>query len=522
MTPATAVAGLGGDFVQQLQHLQRLKERLAEIHNVNAARAVLNWDQSTYMPPGGAAARANQLATLGAIGHRAFVDPETARLLDGAERDVRAAGLDADSDEARLVHVTRRDYDQATRVPADFVEEMARAHALAYEAWVAARAANNFADFAPWLRKNVELARRQAGYLGYKEHPYDALLDQYEPDATIAQVQPLFDHLRAALVPLLRDITAHADRVDDAVLHRPYDKETQLRFSEDVVRQFGYDFARGRLDLTVHPFATSFSRDDVRITTRVDPQFLQVCLMGTMHEAGHGLYEQGIGANLAGTPLAGAASLGIHESQSRLWENVVGRSESFWRHYVPLAQRAFPAALGDTDAGTLYRAFNKVSPSLIRIEADEVTYNLHLMLRFELERKLLEGSLAVDDLPEAWNAAMHDYLGITPPNDAEGVLQDMHWSGGLIGYFPTYTIGTVLSVQFYEAAVRDAPEIPDGIARADFAPLLGWLQEHIYRHGRKFTPDELVRRATGRSIDPEPYLRYLRDKFGRLYGLSGE
>ena len=506
----------------QLQHIRRLKERLAEIQDVRAAHGVLYWDQATYMPPKGAAARADQLATLQTIAHRAFTDIETARLLEKAEEEARGADLDEDGDEASLLRVVRRDYEQATRLPSEFVQEVERAAALAYEAWVAARAANNFTDFAPWLRRNVELARRRADYLGYEDHPYDALLDIYEPDATVAQVQPLFDRLRAELVPLLRRVMARADRVDDAVLHRHYDKEAQLRFSEDVARQFGYDFARGRLDLTVHPFASGFTRDDVRITTRVAPHFLQVCLMGTMHEAGHGLYEQGIGANLARTPLSGAASLGMHESQSRLWENIVGRSEGFWRHYFLLARQAFPEALAGAEWETLYRAFNKVSPSTIRIEADEVTYNLHLMLRFELEQGLLTGDLRVEELPEAWNAAMQAYLGITPPNDAEGVLQDMHWSGGMIGYFPTYTIGTVLSAQLYEAAVRDLPAIPDGIARADFAPLLGWMQDKVYRHGRKFTPDELVRRATGRPIDPEPYLRYLRDKFGRLYGLSDE
>jgi len=503
-----------------LEHVDRLKVRLAGIHNLRQAAAVLNWDQSTYMPPGGAAARAEQLATLGTIAHRLFVDPETARLLAAAEDEAQRAGLDADTDEACLVRVTRRDLTRATALPPDLVEEMARTSALAYGAWVTARATNDVAMFAPWLRKNFELARRQAEYLGYSGHPYDALLDQYEPGMTVARLRPLFDHLRAELVPLLRAITARADAVDDAVLYREYDETAQLRFSEDVARRFGYDFNRGRLDLTVHPFATGFSRDDVRITTRVDRAFVQMCLMGVMHEAGHGLYEQGISPALEGTPLADAASLGMHESQSRLWENVVGRGATFWDHFFPLAQQAFPSALGDVRADILWRAFNHVAPTTIRVEADEVTYNLHIMLRFELERRLLEGTLRVDELPEAWDAMMREYLGVTPPNVAEGVLQDMHWSGGMIGYFPTYTIGTVLSVQLYDAAVRDDPSIPDGIARGEFSALLGWMQERIYRHGRKYEPDELVRRATGRTLDPEPYLRYLRDKYGAIYGVS--
>jgi carboxypeptidase Taq len=323
--------------------------------------------------------------------------------------------------------------------------------------------------------------------------------------------------LREELVPLVAAISARADAVDDAVLHRLYDGAAQLRVAADVVRRFGYDFERGRLDLTAHPFALSLSRDDVRITTRVDETCLSLCLMGTMHEAGHGLYEQNIARELDGIYLGCGVSLGIHESQSRLWENVVGRSRGFWQYAFPLLREVFPDVLADADAETLYRAVNKVAPSTIRVQADEVTYNLHIMLRFELELELLEGRLTTRDLPDRWDALMQQYLGFMPPNHVEGVLQDVHWSLGHIGYFPTYTLGNVLSVQLYEAAVRAEPGIPDAIARGTFAPLLAWMREHVHRYGRKIEPDALVRRATGSALDPEPYLRYLHGKFEPLY-----
>jgi carboxypeptidase Taq len=504
---------------ESVEHVERLKARLTEVHNLQRVEGLLHWDQATYMPRGGARARSAHCATLRALAHRLLVDEETAHLLDAATDEVRRAGLDAESDEASLIRVARRDYTQATALPESFVQEKARTTALARAAWEAARSADDFAAFAPWIEQTFDLARREAEYRGYAEHPYDALLDQYEPGMTVAQVRPLFARLREGLVPLVAAVAAHADAVDDAVLHRHYERAAQLRVAEDVVRRFGYDFERGRLDLTAHPFALSFSRDDVRITTRVDETFLSMCLLGTMHEAGHGMYEQNIARDLDGTYLGRYVSLGIHESQSRLWENVVGRSRGFWQYAFPLLREVFPAVLADADAETLYRAVNKVAPSTIRVEADEVTYNLHIMLRFELEMELLEGRLTTRELPERWNALMQQYLGITPPSHAEGVLQDVHWSLGLIGYFPTYTLGNVLSVQLYEAAVRAEPGIPDAIARGEFAPLLAWMREHVHRYGRTIEPDDLVRRATASALDPEPYLRYLHDKFAPLYNV---
>lgn len=502
-----------------MEHVERLKARLKEITNIGKAAAVLDWDQSTYMPPGGASARAEQLATLRTIAHRTFVDDETLRLLDAAEREVEGARLPPDDADRALLRVARRDYENETRLPSAHVEELARVGALAYDAWTSARANDDFAAFAPWLQKSMDLARKTADYLGYDQHPYDALLRLNEPGMTYERLHALFKELRAGIAPLVRAVVERADRVDDVVLHRSYDEQAQLRFSEDVVRRFGYDFSRGRLDLTVHPFETSFSIDDVRITTRVSPTFLQMNLMGVMHESGHGMYEQGIDHALEGTPLAHGTSGGVHESQSRLWENVVGRSPAFWEYWTPLAQQAFPEQLAGVDVETLWRAFNKAQPSLIRVEADELTYNLHIMARFKLENELLEGRLAVADVPEAWNAAMQDYVGITPPNNREGCLQDVHWSSGYVAGFPSYTIGNVLSVQFYEAAVRSVPSIPDDIARGEFAGLLGWLQQNVYRYGRIYDPDDLVARATGRPMEAGPYLAYLREKFGALYGV---
>ncbi len=503
-----------------MEHLARLKTRLGEIDDLQRAAQVLSWDQSTYMPARGGAGRARQLATLGSLAHRLLTEPEVARMLAEAEAEVEAEGLPSDHADVVLLRVARHDRERAVRVPRALMEEIALATALAYDTWVAARSSDDFAAFAPHLQKNIDLTLRKTEHLGYDRHPYDALLEDNEPGMTTERLRSLFDDLRAGVTPLLEAIVAHADQVDDSVLYREYDEQAQLRFSEDVVRRFGYDFSRGRLDLTVHPFATSFGHGDVRITTRVSPTFLQMALMGTMHEAGHGLYEQNFAPELARTPLAHGSSGGVHESQSRLWENVVGRRRDVWDYLFPLAQQAFPEQLGDAEAETLYRAFNKVTPSLIRVEADEVTYNLHTMLRFELENDLLEGRLAVADLPEAWNAAMQRHLGVTPSTNTEGVLQDVHWSIGYFAGFPSYTVGNVLSVQFYDAAARAIPSIPGDLAAGRFDTLLNWLRENVYRHGRTYQPDALAERVTGSPITAEPYLRYLREKYGALYGVE--
>jgi len=499
------------------QALQELKARLATVTDLRSAGALLGWDQRTYMPQGGGAGRAEQLATLGRLAHEHFTADEIGHLLD--QLAPLAQGQD-DSDDAAVVRRTWRDYDQARKLPPQFVAEWAKARSLANRAWEDARRSGDLQGFQPHLDKAFDFAKRSAEYLGYDEHPYDALLDQYEPGMTTAQVRTLFAELKAGTVPLLQAIVNSGVEVDDSMLHQPFDERVQEQFGVEVTKKFGYDWTRGRQDRTAHPFAMSLNIDDVRITTRFYPDFLNAALFGTMHEAGHAMYEQGVGRSLARTPLAHGASLGVHESQSRMWENLVGRSRPFWQANYARLQELFPQQLGSVDMETFYRAINKVQPSFIRVEADELTYNLHIMLRFELEAAMLEGSMRAADLEEAWNAQMGEMLGITPPNASEGVLQDTHWSSGLIGYFPTYTVGNVLSVQLWESALRDHPSIPDDIARNEFGDLLGWMREHVHQHGRKFMPNELVQRATGQPLQAQPYLNYLRSKFGDIYGVS--
>ncbi len=497
--------------------IDQLRAHLAPIVDLRHAAGVLEWDQQTHMPPGGGRARAEQLATLSRLAHEMFVSPRTGELLEAAER--AAEQLDPDSDEAALVRVTRRDYDRATKLPPEFVAARRRASSLSVEAWRQARPANDFAAFRPHLHQMVDYARRTADYLGYAEHPYDALLDIYEPLMTSREVADLFARLREGTVPLVRAI-AGARPVDDSVLHQEYDEAKQQAFALEVIRAFGYDFSRGRLDRAPHPFAASFSRDDARITTRFERGFFNPAVFALFHEAGHAMYHQGLAPSLERTPLAGGASLGVHESQSRMWENLVGRSRPFWQHYFPRLRELFPEQLAGSDAEGFYRAVNKVQPSLIRVEADEVTYNLHIILRFELEKALVDGSLKVEDAPEAWNARMVEYLGVRPPNDANGLMQDIHWASGSIGYFPTYTLGNVMAAQLFAAALRDHPTLPEDFARGEFRVLLDWLREHVHRHGRKFFPQDLLQRATGSRLTPEPYLRYLWDKFGEIYGIG--
>lgn len=497
--------------------IELLKTRLGTIHDVNSAAAVLRWDQETKMPSGGAKGRAEQLATLARLAHQMFVSADTQQLLAAAEEV--AGSLDPDSDEAGLVRMTRRDFDIASKLPAEFVAERARARSLSTEAWREARPHNDFAGYRPWLERMVDYTRRTADYLGYTEHPYDALLDLYEPHMKTREVDALFARLREVTVPLVNAIVERGPVVDAGFLALEYDRDGQRTFGLMVAEAFGYDFTRGRLDESPHPFASGFNTGDVRITTRYFPNFLPAAIFGIFHEAGHAMYEQGVSPALERTPLARGASLGVHESQSRMWENLVGRSRPFWEHFFPKLQEQFPKQLGRIDVDTFYKAVNSVQPSPIRVEADEVTYNLHIMLRFELEKQLLEGKLAAEDLPEAWNAKTEEYLGLTPPNDADGVMQDIHWASGSIGYFPTYTLGNVISVQLFEAALRTNPGLTDEFRGGRFSALLSWLREQVHQHGRKFFPRDLIRRATDQDLTPEPYLRYLETKFGAIYGI---
>ncbi|MFM8321023.1 MAG: carboxypeptidase M32 [Chloroflexota bacterium] len=495
---------------------ETLKNTLGEIGDLHSAAALLGWDQQTYMPPGGAMGRAYALSTLLSLAHTKFIDPQVGRLLD--ELAVETAGMDPDSDEACLVRAARRNYQKSALVPSTLVAELSQATALAHGAWAEARAEDNFAKFQPHLEKIVDLRRRYAGLFAPYDHIYDPLLDDYEPGMKTADVRAIFDWLRPQQVALVRRI-AEKPVPDDSFLHQPFDEQKQWDFGVQVITRFGYDWQRGRQDKSAHPFTQGFNSDDVRITTRIYPDFLNTALFGTMHEAGHALYEQGVAAALFRTPMAGGASLAVHESQSRMWENLIGRSLAFWEHFYPQLQQIFPAQLGRVDLQTFYKGINKVKPSLIRVEADEATYNLHIMLRLEIEIGLMEGKIEVRDLPRIWNERMQEYLGSAPPDDASGVLQDVHWSGGMIGYFSTYALGNLVSVQLWERMQADLPDLQDQVRAGEFGALLGWLREKVHRHGAKFEPQDLVRRITGSPIDPQPYMAYLNRKYGELYGL---
>ncbi len=496
--------------------IDALKQRLATINDINQATAVLGWDQQVNMPPGGAEARGRQLGTLSQLAHEMFVAEETQRLLEEASAEIGDG--DYESDDASLVRVVRQDLEQSTKIPAQLVAEIARVTTMAHETWANARAENDFAAFAPALQNVLDLTLKVAEHLGYNENPYDALVDMYDRGMTTDQITAIFDGHRGELVELIAAVSEVADRVDDSPVHQHFDQDRQRTFALWVVEQFGFDFQRGRQDIAVHPFATSFSRNDVRLTTRFEDDFLNPALFGLMHEAGHGMYEQGVGTSLESTPLANGTSLSVHESQSRMWENIVGRSKGFWSWALPKLKETF-SQLSDVSLDDFYRAINKVERSFIRVEADEATYNLHIMLRFELENDLVNGRVKVADLPKEWNNRFEAFFGIVPPTDALGVLQDVHWSAGSIGYFPTYALGNLLSVQYYNQAVKEHPSILDEIASGKFDTLHNWLVENIHQHGRKFTTDELTRRITGESMQSGPYIEYLKTKFSEVYGL---
>jgi carboxypeptidase Taq len=497
--------------------VQELLTRLAEVNDLQSAGALLSWDQSTYMPPGGAEARGRQMATLGRLAHEKFTDPAVGKLLD----DLRPyeQSLPYDSDAASLIRVTRRDYERATKVPSEFVAQSEAHAAASYQAWALARPENDFPAVQPFLEKTLDLSRQYAEFFPGYEHIADPLIDTSDEGMTTASLRTLFADLRAQLVPIVQAITSQPP-ADDSCLTQFYPEAKQWAAGLEAIRAFGYDFDRGRQDKTHHPFTTTFSLGDVRITTRVNEHDLRECFFATLHEAGHGMYEQGIDMDLEATPLASGAASGVHESQSRLWENVVGRSRSFCEFFYPRLQATFPDQLGTVSPDAFYRAINKVQRSLIRVEADEVTYNLHIMLRFDFETAMLEGKLPIRDLPEAWRARFQQDLGIVPPDDKDGVMQDVHWYAGRIGgAFQGYTLGNVLGAQFFAAAVKAHPAVPSEIAQGQFGPLRGWLAEHLYRHGRKLTTAELVQRITGGPLSAEPYVRYLRTKFGELYAL---
>ena len=478
----------------------RLKQTLGELADLQHAEAIADWDSRVSMPPEGAEARADVVATLTRITHDRFVSDEVGDLL--AELD----GIEDETD-AALIRLTAREYDRARRVPGELAAEMAHAAGVGVAAWDKAKAASDFESFVPHLERQLELKHRYIECFPEIETPYDVLLDDYEEGMTTAEVQRIFERLKEVLVPL---IAAKAD--GGVALEGPFPVERQQQASRRVLGAFGWDPTRWRIDETPHPFASKPGAGDIRLTTHTDAGDL-TSLFSTMHEFGHGVYEFDVDERLERTPLGGGTSSAIHESQSRTWENLVGRSRGFWRWFYPQLQPLFPEALGSIDEDAFVRAVSAIRPGLIRGDADEATYGLHIILRFELEQELLAGKVAVRELPEAWNARMKDYLGVDVPDDAHGVLQDMHWSNGLLGYFPTYQLGNVISVQIWEVARSELGDLEEQFARGEFAPLREWLREHIYRHGSIYPPRELLRRVTGSDLDPEPYLRYLQTKF---------
>jgi carboxypeptidase Taq len=494
----------------------RLRERLAEVWDIGKAASILAWDQQTKMPARGAAGRAEQLATLGRIAHDKFTDPEIGKLLDELEGFEESHPVD--SVEASLIRVTRQDWAKARLVPSDLRAELTRSSSLALPVWAAARQNSDFESFLPHLRHAMELRQRYIDCFEPADEPYDVLLDDFERGMKTAEVREVFDRLKAEQVPLVAEIAERSADARTPTGEFPLDRQEQ--FELDVIGRFGYDPEAWRLDETIHPFASGGGIDDIRLTTRHFTDSLDG-MWATMHEFGHGLYEHQIARELDRTPLCHGVSLGVHESQSRMWENLVGRSLPFWKHFYPQLRQAFPERLRDFELDDWFRYVNRVQPSWIRVEADEATYNLHIILRFELEQEILAGDVALEDLPEAWNARFTDYLGIDVPDDRRGILQDMHWAGGHIGYFPTYALGNVISAQIWERIRLELPDLDEHFEQGDFAPLREWLRDNLHVHGRKFTPVETLERVVGGPIDPEPYLRYLREKLGGIYGFAG-
>jgi carboxypeptidase Taq len=479
--------------------------------------ALLGWDERCLLPQRGGEHRAEQMTLLAGLVHERLVDPRIGDWL--GELSTGPLAADPDSESAANLRQMQRNFDRRTKLPKSLVEELARTAVRGQQAWQEAREKNDYPLFRPLLEQMIHLKQQQAEALGYVETPYDALLDEFEPGERTANVRRVLAGLREQLVPLVAAIAESRRRADVSVLQRQFPIDVQQRFGTEAAKEIGFDFARGRLDVTSHPFCSGMGPHDVRLTTRYDERFFCTGFFGILHEAGHGLYEQGFDERHYGTPLAEAVSLGIHESQSRLWENLVGRNHAFWRHQYPRAQQAFPAALADVPLDTFYFAINDVRPSLIRVEADEATYNLHILIRFELEQALINGEVKLNDLPSVWNEKYQAALGIKSDTDADGVLQDIHWSAGLIGYFPTYSLGNLYAAQFFAQASQDLGNLDGMLARGEFAPLLDWLRQKIHRHGQRYTASRLVEQITGRPLEHGPLMAQLRSKFGPLYDL---
>lgn len=499
------------------KNISELREKLQEIYHLGSALQVLHWDMEVFMPPKGAESRAKTISNISGILHEKFISKDFAALLKKAKLQLDAGKLD--DEESAIVRELWREYERQKKLPVAFVKEMAQICSEGHNVWIKAREKSDFNIFLPSLKKIVALKRREAQLVGYKKSPYDALLDTYEPYSTSEEISMIFEELKGFLVPFLKKIAKAKGKVDPKILKGNFPIDRQKQFNEEVAKKIGFDFEAGRLDTSVHPFSTGFHPRDVRMTTRFKKDDLSYSFFSTIHETGHALYEQGLNADHFGTPIGEAISLGIHESQSRMWENMVAKSKNFWKYFFPKLQKQFSKPFAKVKSDDFYRAINFVRSSLIRTEADEVTYNLHIIMRFEIEKELIEGSIEVEDLPKIWNAKMKEYFGIKVPNDALGVLQDTHWSGGGIGYFPTYALGNLYAAQFYQTAKKDILNLEKKIASGEFGHLREWLREKIHIHGKMFSADGLVREVTGEPLTSQYFIDYLKEKYGEIYGI---
>lgn len=497
---------------------EELVQELQQIATLESCGSVLGWEQETYMPPGGAELRSEQLSLIAGLCHSRSTSPRIGELIDAASAEL---GDDSTSDRAVNVREARRNYERACKLPDQLVREISRVTSLGQQMWSRARKQNDFPAFAPWLQQIIELKREQARCLLREGQTlYDALLDEYEPEVSSASIQATFAPLKESLVALVRQIAQAKSKPDRSLLQREFPKASQQAFSRLAAEKIGFDFERGRIDESAHPFCSGFGPGDCRLTTRYNEREFNMAFFGTLHEAGHGMYEQGLNPDAFGLGMGRAVSLGIHESQSRMWENLVGRSYSFWQYFFPLAQQTFVSSLSDVTLDQFYRAINIVEPSLIRVEADEVTYNLHIMLRFELEQLLMNGDLNAVDVPGVWNERFEAYFGMVPPDDARGCMQDVHWSAGLIGYFPTYALGNLFASQFYSKAVQDCGGFQDDFVKGDFSKLKNWLRSNIHSRGQQYLAADLVKVVTGSPLDSEPLLTHLETKFTDVYRIG--
>ncbi len=501
--------------MKNIKPVDELTKRLVEISHLTSVLNLLFWDQEVYMPKKGADGRASSIGQLTAIIHKKFTSIDDDGLLSGLKKQLdekRIKGKDA-----VIVAETWRSFEREKKLPEDFVKESAEVISKSQGVWAEARAKNDFSMFLPWLTKIVKLKRKEAEFVGYAKSPYDALIDVCEPGMTSEETFQILNDLKDFLVPFLKDIRSSKVKINDKRILGKFPIEKQILFNEMVAKQIGFDFDAGRVDKTTHPFAIGINPQDVRITTRYRENNVLYSLGGTIHEAGHGLYEQGLPFEHFGTPLADSISLGIHESQSRMWENIIGKSKAFWKYFYPKLQKEFPKPYKDISPSDFYMIHNKVQPSLIRTEADEVTYNLHIILRFEIEKEMIEGSIELKDLPKIWNVKMKEYFGIDVPTDTLGVLQDVHWSAGLIGYFPTYSFGNLYSAQFYDKMKKDIPDIEKKISSGTFEEIREWLRKNIHTHGKTYKAGELVKKVTGENLSSSYFIEYLKKKYKEIY-----